>query len=276
MASYPAYQSTQTTTTSNSDTIAITKPTSLAVGDVMVAALMGAGTSPTAPSGWTLLGTGSQGGTEHFRAYAKIADAGDVAASDFTWSGLGAGADITGSISRFTVTNSISVTRIQASVGDSDGSADSTATATGITPLSGPGTYLIFGGSAGNIRVNSYAMATDDPSWTEAFDPSVIPALGMSYATREATTATGTITVTFASGNTQEYAALVYLPSITEVTPAAVSLTGTAYDAVVPTVVVENPVSLTGAIPSPTIDARTNAVSNVQKNSEDWTNVQKS
>ncbi|MGE4130778.1 MAG: hypothetical protein AB7F86_04025 [Bdellovibrionales bacterium] len=87
----------------NSDTgssLVIAKPTGLAVDDVMVAHVAqrggSSGTVLDTPTGWTKLASdelmGSGGGSNSQRSafYYKVATAGDVAATDFTWSFSGA------------------------------------------------------------------------------------------------------------------------------------------------------------------------------------------
>ena len=79
-------QSTSTNNSNNANSIAIPKPSGLAVGNLMVAVLTAndaATTSVTTLSGWTsaITQSGNGGASIQF----KIADAGDVAASNFTF-----------------------------------------------------------------------------------------------------------------------------------------------------------------------------------------------
>ena len=74
---------------SNVNSIDVTKPTGLVVGELMVAHVTAADDSePTValPTGWTNISTASgSGGDVSTRTMSKIAQAGDVAASDFTF-----------------------------------------------------------------------------------------------------------------------------------------------------------------------------------------------
>jgi len=86
-------ESSQTGTSSSSDTITITKPVGLVVGDLMVAALYthfdSVSRTFTTPTGWTAYGTesdapDSSGGDGHrYAFFYKLAASGDVSASNF-------------------------------------------------------------------------------------------------------------------------------------------------------------------------------------------------
>jgi hypothetical protein len=85
---FPAYRSSSTINTQTSgSSFVLTKPAGLAVGDYMLVGLRYYDTtsgSITAPAGWNTLY--SDGTTQHAaRYFDKIADASDVAASDFTF-----------------------------------------------------------------------------------------------------------------------------------------------------------------------------------------------
>ena len=86
MAAIESYQINET----SGATVTITKPTGLSVGDALVAFIFQIGpddTSPATPSGWTLLeGFNGEINTVGGSCLAKIAEASDVAASDFTFS----------------------------------------------------------------------------------------------------------------------------------------------------------------------------------------------
>lgn len=73
-----------------SSSTAITKPTGLSVGDLMVATVLSSRTvtAVTSPSGWTQIGGTDvfYGGNTHAALFYKYATSGDVAATDFTFS----------------------------------------------------------------------------------------------------------------------------------------------------------------------------------------------
>ena len=103
------HRNTQGTSSESAGSITITKPTNLAVGDLMVA-VIGKDDDPaidTVPSGWSTADTNGTTTGNDVRSgfYYKVADAADVAASNFTWSG-DAGEDMAGAISAFIPGNS--------------------------------------------------------------------------------------------------------------------------------------------------------------------------
>lgn len=89
------YQSITTQTVATGTTCVVTKPTGLAVGDLMVAIGVSyrgaAGTNVTLPSGFTSVHSQNAEFTRYNMGY-KVADAGNVAASNFTFS-VGASVD---------------------------------------------------------------------------------------------------------------------------------------------------------------------------------------
>ena len=84
-------ESTTVNTFSAVTTVTLTKPTGLAVDDLMVAAICFtddiAVATITTPAGWTLVDTTGELGIDAFRhsTYYKLADSGDVAASNFSF-----------------------------------------------------------------------------------------------------------------------------------------------------------------------------------------------
>lgn len=204
----------------------ITKPTSLGVGDFMVA-IVGIGgidignLTPQATSGWTSQATisDSGGGTTDeciLFVLTKTADSSDVAASDFTFTPVSDtvqasqdGRSITGSIIRLTGDAPITSSAV-IDGGVTAGSDTTTPTYTGgITPpLS---SILIMasmsqrGNTSGTIATSGYAVTTDDPTWTERRDASINGSGGtvdkdygfaIATAPRSETTATGDFSVT--------------------------------------------------------------------------------
>lgn len=209
-----AYQSVQSASSDNTGSVTITKPTSLAVGDLMVAGILvdadGGGTqlaSISTPSGWTqeaLLDIFSTGRSA-LGVYTKLADSADVAASNFTWSGTGdtASMTMTGQILR--------VTGWGGEAGQTSATstaASTTLTMTGITPSPAIASslYIVFAcrvsASPLSVSVSSVGIATDNPTWTERAETagdgnSRDTTLAVYTATRTQTTATGTFTVTY-------------------------------------------------------------------------------
>lgn len=205
MATYESVQSA----TSDSASIVITKPTSLAVGDLMVAGIWydndGTGSSViNTPSGWTLEETVSiSTNSSYLAVFTKVADSSDVAASNFTFATNNVDA------SYHMIGHIVRVTSYGIYTDSSTGSATSstTATVTGFTPSRANCLLIGFSGvSDTTLRdTSSWALATDNPTWTERADTSFSDttrrsSLAVYTATRSQTSATGNITVTV-SGN---------------------------------------------------------------------------
>lgn len=102
------FRNAQKATATGATSLTITKPTGLTVGDLMVA-VIGKDDDPaiTGPGDWTEVrgGTGTITGNDHswWLGY-KVADAGDVAASNFQWTGDAE--DWSGTIAAFIPSNS--------------------------------------------------------------------------------------------------------------------------------------------------------------------------
>ena len=179
----PVFQTVeQTSTNTNSANIVITKPTGLAVGDLMVAfvGFLHIGSSGqsinSTPSGWSGLQS-SNTSRLVFGAYYKIADSGDVAASNFTF-GFSTTVDKSGG-SIIRVNNAIPVSPIATSELDSDASPDSATISftAASTPVSSNSLYLLgfcHGATsvAGAFTASSYTI-TPSLTLTEAVDTSV-------------------------------------------------------------------------------------------------------
>jgi hypothetical protein len=78
-------QSFNTTAIASAATVVVTKPTGLAVGDLMVAHLYHSVQTITGLAGFTELINNSDGSDISGKILYKIADSSDVAASDFTF-----------------------------------------------------------------------------------------------------------------------------------------------------------------------------------------------
>jgi len=179
----------------------IVKPAGLAVGDLMIAQVVGrveAHEAFTAPGGWTGI---RQDFIEVYdpvsALFWKIADAADVAASDFTFTAPNAVSN-RGAITAWYGHDP--TTPINANNGQFN-DASTTVTSPGITPSVANCMILLFCAIGDNNTQSAYAIADDNPaSWTEAYDLSsdLAADLGLSlgYATRPETSATGNGTAT--------------------------------------------------------------------------------
>lgn len=187
--------------TSGVSSQAVTKPSGLEVGDIMLAYCA---TNPpgsfSLPSGFTSLGSTTSGGN-NYNSYLgwKVATSGDVAATDFTFS---FGGNTTNFCAIVRVTGATWGATPLKSSGLSQANT-STPSLTGITP-DARGNNLLFQFWHGSDAVGStasYAIATSNPSWTEIIDisQSATAGVGVAWALRPEVTATGNFSC--AAGN---------------------------------------------------------------------------
>jgi hypothetical protein len=168
-------QSVQTNAVTTADSITITKPTSLAVGDMMLAIIQSydgsTGTMPADETGWTTV-TSVTGDNPSLncKVYSKIADSGDTAASNFTFDcdpGVGETMDnIQGAIYRIT---SSTTAIVRASGADTETSTTTPSYAVSVVKLNGS---VIVGvvSSRGSVTVSGYTINGTNPTWTERYD----------------------------------------------------------------------------------------------------------
>lgn len=210
------------TGTGTGGNVTVVKPTGLAEGDMMIAGVAaevdGPGSNSWAtPSGWTAIASGGSGVSVNntvFACFGKIATAGDVAASNFTFEGSGTMNNSLGVILRMTSDNGFaSIASNIAGQGAHFNWHDThTLTSSGITTKSSSGVLLIFIASEkadGDVDFTGYAVTNNNPSWTEQqdlyYEPSGIAInLGVASATYNLQQATGvwqaTTTTSEASG----------------------------------------------------------------------------
>jgi len=189
--------------------INITKPTGLTVGDLMVAQIcsdQSNGESITPPSGWTqyLQSLGGSGNDKSV-IFWKIADSADTSASTFNFS-QGAANRRAGGIAVFY--NTDGTTPIVTSNADVAQSGTNPSFNNTITP---PANCILciltMQRGAAKTNVSGYAIATDNPTWTETWDETTALSddygISMAYsAVRSATSATGNSSVV--GGGTSE------------------------------------------------------------------------
>lgn len=181
--------STASTTWTGATSVTITKPTGLTAGDLMVAVIASISTEVDGLAGFTVRAQSNATGTG-ITLLEKIADAGDVAASDFTFSATGAG-DIAGAIIRATggtavpfdfadgeeaLNQSPDVATFAFSVSDTPDQNGSLL----VMGIMGFGTDVV-----GDIA--TYTINGSNPTWTEVCDfskdiGSTDPIFGVAYA----------------------------------------------------------------------------------------------
>lgn len=173
---FPVVQNTQTNFATASSSVVVTKPTGLSVGDLLVAEIgfyqSGGSRTITTPTGFTER-TKSDGASTGVGIYTKVADSGDVAASNFTFQVSSAADCLGASLSRIDNYSSVG-----SSESDSDtGGGTSASYTTAITPTVSDNLILMaFVGSDGTYTgtptVSGYAT-TPSETFTEIADVGV-------------------------------------------------------------------------------------------------------
>lgn len=282
------YESIQTATDAGSG-VTVTKPTSLAVGDLMVAFISSAtggagGVAHTGPSGWTKIEEQVPTNGAVLTTWAIVATSTETAASNFTWTGGGTNQDTGGAILRFTSTNGFNA------VSDNVVSNSNTAlTTTGVTTLS-TSTMLILCGSdedaTQTATFSGYSVTNNDPTWTERADfPSAASGLrvsiGIATASYNLKQATGSSSITSSLGTSDVSCALVAITeninatgTVTTASSTQAAFTPTGSAGTVGTVTTT---SSTQSAFTPTGKGTTPPVwTNTSKSSTTWTNTSKS
>lgn len=200
---------------SSASDVTITKPSGLAVGDLLLAMATGVGNVlNAAPTGFTLITNQTDGAASLKSTLSyKIADSADVSATDFTFPGVA-------------VNHIWSLTRISGNSQSAEsykfnsGAASNTGTpsiAATITPKSyGDSTLLLqyWCSSTGTSDVTTYAIATSNPSWTEGYDVDSTnqQRVSMASAARPEVTATGNVSCAGGGGTTDWGVIIISIP----------------------------------------------------------------
>ena len=279
-----AYGSIASAAGENTNTLTITKPSSLAAGDMMVAMLINRGGPQwDTPSGWTAKGTVNVS-NQYMACFAKVASAGDAAATDFSFTFSGGGTrESVGILVRLTGTFT-DASNVTGSTTDTDATPDANDnfvfSNTSLSPIANAFLVAAAGSEATNASTTTactISVATSNPTWTErAFqgqpngDDVVI---SLSTASRPETTDIGATTADFNStGNLSNGTCIVVAVHETanaSVSPAVVTLTGAVQ---APTVagdanVSPSVVTMTGTIQAPTVTTGSPKWSNTDKSS---------
>lgn len=221
----------------------VTKPTGLAVGDLMIAfiaSLTGGagGETHSGPSGWTKIENQVPTNGAVITVWAVVATSTQTAASDFSWTSAGTNSDTSGSILRFTSTNGFN------SVASNIVSNSNTAlTTTGVTTLS-TSTILVLCGAdedgTSTATFSSYSVANNDPTWTERADfPNDTSGsrinVGIATAPYALQQATGSSSITSSLGTSDVSSALIAITENINVTVTTTTLALTLPNFNVPT-----------------------------------------
>lgn len=278
----PVLQSTQVSTLANvahGASVSVTKPTSLAVGDLMIACAVSNLGVLTLPSGFVSLGTQGDGVVDSGQMVSelawKIADSSDVAASTFAFSNNSGVSRLSfAAISRITGASAASVSYMYG-----EGSATNTSTpsiAAGVTPKDyGDSVLLIMYWVArtASTATASYAIGTSNPSWSEGYDVASGSGenVSMAYATRPELTATGNVSCAGGGGTTDWGVQLLAIPA-----PLRATVTETVTLTESKILSMSQLVSETATL-TESVDADTQRQwTNTSKNNASWVNTDKS
>lgn len=222
-----------TTLGSNSPTVVVAKPTGLVAGDLLIAhySISDPGSMATL-SGWTHEVNNQQLGSANLKTGLqwKIADSGDAAASNFTFSGTETLSEATVALLR--IDGFVSSDFLNESTSQVSNTTTPTFTNT-ITPLS-TGSLLLFfvySDGAGGVGASNFAIANDNPTWNTLYNlfaasNTLVTACG--YATRTTAAATGNSSCSVGSGGTGDpRGILVSISQAVSVTATPALLSGT-------------------------------------------------
>ena len=266
-------------TTSDGTALVLTKPVSLAVGDLLVAGIFVANqasntSSLNTPSGWTLQEAVEANTQFELAVYLKTATSGDVAASNFTFSSSGGGYHMSGFLARVTDPGIVAGESSAANVGTEN------VVLSTFTPTRSNTLFLAFAASADTSTpsISGIALTTNNPTWTtEATqtkaDSNFHTRTSFFSASRAEATATGDITITTseAGGFLRNHGIVISLSSSVSgsVTPTT-KVNSYAYNPINPTA------NLDILATEPTDRITTPAVwTNEAKPSTTWINEQK-
>ena len=164
---------TVTTSSANAASLTITKPTGLAVGDLLVAfitAIAGGAFPIDTPAGWTMTLYDSNSSTRKFGVFTKVADSSDVAAANFTFTTSGGASAMVGVLVR--CSGVASGSEITASEFDETFTTSSPSFTGASTPATTDSLVLMAmtgWDNGGLITVSGYA-STPSKTWTELAD----------------------------------------------------------------------------------------------------------
>jgi len=274
------------TNTATSGDLTITKPSSLAAGDMMIACIETEDTnSATTKTNWTELQFQTTGGVNarNLTILAKVADASDAAASDFTFTNNG-GNETAGALIRVTgsFTDGIGNFVVSADVSTQDTTTPSFA---GITTRIDNDLLVIVAVTTTAVETSStYAVANSNPTWTERADFSLDDVEDISMAIATATYATAGATGNFSWTASGTNSKVGYIFSISEtanstqtpdpvVVASAVQAPSVAADANVSAGSVQD---IASSVIDPAVSLADPTWSDVSKSSSTWSNTSKS
>jgi hypothetical protein len=210
----------QSSNSASGGTVTVTRPASLAAGDLLIAQVGLRGNTGvfTPPDGFTEVTGGRvlQSTTLTHQVYYKIASAADAVAADFTFTSTVTGSfqvGLTAWSSGFSSADPIGAVAVQG-----NGSTTTAGITAGLTPENANSTlvFAVYTDQEDTVP-SGYAITTDNPdSWAEAYNvPTLLGAdstLALAYADRTTASATGAWGVTYAVARASALIALTINP----------------------------------------------------------------
>jgi len=212
----PTYKTTVYNDGAEATAFVVDKPTSLAVGDLLICLISYSNTSDllAAQAGWTEFPVTATHETSRLHALYKLATTTDVAASNFT---ITIDSEESGAIVMLRLTG-VSTLQIPYAVSQSKAEVNDDKTVSIDNTFDAlANSFLLFvvnaktGNSYSDLTVSDYAIATNNPSWTELLELSWIhggssnSTISIATATRTQGGATGNATFTLNTGATDTY-----------------------------------------------------------------------
>lgn len=261
--------------------IVVTKPTGLAVGDLMIGQYTYRNPSAdhTLPSGFTSIRSVQTNNSWQVVCY-KVATSADVAASNFTFSTTGTYMQNAGliRISGYSQATPIGQSGVE---GNITSGSNPTFNNT-VTPFADSMLIMLVAASASGATLtqpSGYAVATDNPTWTELWDSVNTSGgnpteLAVAYAVRSASAATGnsTVTASFTSGSAYGWSCVLLAVPLSKDIAVTDTLTLTETKTVNLGMVVNDTLTISEAI----ITDNERRWNTVDKSSTTWANIDKS
>lgn len=265
--------------------LVITKPSGVAVGDLLVMIVFAKSNSPASltSTGFTSRATATSGG-ESMKLLTRVADAGDVSATDYTIAI--ADSELSCAV-MLRVTGWSANDDLSRATGQYQSAGSGLFDTLDLTPVI-PDSLIIFAVGEGthsdtDDRINTYAIVTSNPSWVEAQEVvgsagAATGSLGVATAIRPEITPTGNFSVAD-TGDIMYALAICIAPLVnnTETPDPLVGVLSVQAPAVTGGSLSE-PAVVSGAfsIPAPTVEGAAPRVVNQDKNSVSFINQPKS
>lgn len=206
-----SFESINTNTADNSDSLSITHPSGLSAGDLMVAGVAASttsGTNTSSDDGFTLVQYSEFTDSTDFDlgVWVKEATSSDVTRGSSSWSDIGSNAESAGFVMR--LSNAAATgNRVEDGGSDNTDGAGTKTVSSGITPVVADSFMVIIAAGAICDSADNYAIATDNPTWTERADVNTTTdsaaQISVATASRSETSSTGNVTFDVAGASVE-------------------------------------------------------------------------